>query len=378
MCKIMISVGEASGDLHGASIAAELKKIKPNIKMFGMGGKAMRKAGVELSHDFADLDVMGFVEVIKNLPRFFRLRDELVEIMKKEKPDVLLIIDYPDFNMRLAKCAKELGIPILSYIPPSAWAWRKGRAKSVAKIVNKIASIFPFEADVYRKAGADVAFVGHPLLDIVKPSMTKEEACQFFAANPEKPIILLLPGSRKQEITGLLPIMLESAEKMLQENPDCQFFLPAASTISPEMLQGILNNYKVKVHLTSENIYDLMNIADTAIAASGTVTLEAAILGLPVVVVYKMSAITYFIGKLLVKIPHISLPNIVMEERMIPELLQDEVTAENVAREASYLLRTHPNAEGVREKLRLMKEKLGSEGAVKRVAEEVLIMANKN
>jgi len=378
MCKIMISVGEASGDLHGASIAAELKKIKPNIKMFGMGGKAMRKAGVELSHDFADLDVMGFVEVIKNLPRFFRLRDELVEIMKKEKPDVLLIIDYPDFNMRLAKCAKELGIPILSYIPPSAWAWRKGRAKSVAKIVNKIASIFPFEADVYRKAGADVAFVGHPLLDIVKPSMTKEEACQFFAANPEKPIVLLLPGSRKQEITGLLPIMLESAEKMLQENPDCQFFLPAASTISPEMLQGILNNYKVKVHLTSENIYDLMNIADTAIAASGTVTLEAAILGLPVVVVYKMSAITYFIGKLLVKIPHISLPNIVMEERMIPELLQDEVTAENVAREASYLLRTHPNAEGVREKLRLMKEKLGSEGAVKRVAEEVLIMANKN
>lgn len=377
MCKIMISVGEASGDLHGASIATELKKIKPNIKLFGMGGKAMREAGVELSHDFADLDVMGFVEVIKNLPRFFRLRDELVEIMKKEKPDVLLIIDYPDFNMRLAKCAKKLGIPILSYIPPSAWAWRKGRAKSVAKLVNKIASIFPFEAEVYRAAGADVTFVGHPLLDIVKPSMTKEEACQFFAANIEKPIVLLLPGSRKQEITGLLPIMLESAEKMLQENPDCQFFLPAASTISSEMLQSILNNYKVKVHLTSENIYDLMNIADTAIAASGTVTLEAAILGLPVVVVYKMSAITYFIGKLLVKIPHISLPNIVMEERMIPELLQDEVTAENVAKEARCLLRTHPNAEEVREKLRLMKEKLGSEGAVKRVAEEVLLMANK-
>jgi lipid-A-disaccharide synthase len=373
----MISVGEASGDLHGASIAAELKKIKPNIKMFGMGGKAMREAGVELSHDFADLDVMGFVEVIKNLPRFFRLRDELVEIMKKERPDVLLIIDYPDFNIRLAKCAKELGIPILSYIPPSAWAWRKGRAKSVAKLVDKIASIFPFEAEVYRAAGADVTFVGHPLLDIVKPSMTKEESYQFFAAQTDQPIILLLPGSRKQEISSLLPIMLESAEKILQETPNCQFFLPAASTISREMLQEILNNYKVKVHLTSGNIYDLMNIADTAIAASGTVTLEAAILGLPVVVVYKMSAVTYFIGKLLVKIPNISLPNIVMEERMIPELLQDEVKAENIAKETMRLLKTHPHAKEVHKKLLVMKEKLGSEGAVKRVAEEVLIIANK-
>lgn len=376
MCKIMISVGEASGDLHGASIAAELKKIKPNVKMFGMGGKAMRNAGVELSHDFADLDVMGFVEVIKNLPRFFRLRDELVEIMKKEKPDVLLIIDYPDFNIRLAKCAKELGIPVLSYIPPSAWAWRKGRAKTVAKLVDRIASIFPFEAEVYRNAGAAVTFVGHPLIDIVKPSMSKDEAYQFFVVDPEKPIVLLLPGSRKQEIASLLPIMLESAGKMLQENPNCQFFLPVASTISREMLQSILNSYKVKVHLTNENIYDLMNIADTAIAASGTVTLEAAILGLPVVVVYKMSAITYFIGRLLVKIPHISLPNIVMEERMIPELLQDDVTAENVAKEAMRLLKTDPSAQTVRQKLRLMKEKLGTEGAVKRVAEEVLSMVN--
>jgi len=377
MCKIMISVGEASGDLHGASIATELKKIKPNIKMFGMGGKAMREAGVELSHDFADLDVMGFVEVIKNLPRFFRLRDELVEIMKKEKPDVLLIIDYADFNMRLAKCAKKLGIPILSYIPPSAWAWRKGRAKSVANLVNKIASIFPFEAEVYRAAGADVTFVGHPLLDIVKPSMSKEESYQFFSAQAGEPIILLMPGSRKQEITKLLPIMLESAEKILQEKPNCQFFLPVASTISQEILKNILNNYKVKVRLTSENIYDLMNIADTAIAASGTVTLEAAILDLPVVVVYKMSAITYFIGRLLVKIPNISLPNIVMEERMIPELLQDEVKPENIAQEVMRLLKTHPHAKEVHKKLLMMKEKLGSQGAVKRVAEEVLLMANK-
>ncbi|WP_110954108.1 lipid-A-disaccharide synthase [Anaerosinus massiliensis] len=374
MCKVMISVGEASGDLHGASIAAELKKIKPDIKLFGMGGKAMRAAGVEITHDFADLNVMGFFEVIKNLPRFFKLRDELVEVMKKEKPDVLLIIDYPDFNIRLAKCAKKLGVPILSYIPPSAWAWRKGRAKSVAKIVDKIASIFPFEAEVYKKAGAEVVFVGHPLVDIVKPSMTKEEAYQHFSADPACPVVLLLPGSRAQEITSLLPVMLEGAEKIQEDHPNCQFFLPVASTISQEMLQNMMKDYKVNVSFVHENIYDLMNIANVGIAASGTVTLEAAILNLPVVVVYKMPSITYFIGKLLVKIPNISLPNIVANERIIPELLQDEVTAEHIACEAITLLEENEKSEMVHQNLLKMKKTLGEQGAVRRVAEEVLSM----
>lgn len=374
MCKVMISVGEASGDLHGASIAAELKKIKPDIKLFGMGGKAMRAVGVEITHDFADLNVMGFLEVIKNLPRFFKLRDELVEVMKKEKPDVLLIIDYPDFNIRLAKCAKKLGIPILSYIPPSAWAWRKGRAKSVAKIVDKIASIFPFEAEVYKKAGAEVVFVGHPLVDIVKPSMTNEEAYQHFSADPACPVVLLLPGSRAQEITSLLPVMLEGAEKIQEAHPNCQFFLPVASTISQEMLQNMMKDYKVHVSFVHENIYDLMHIANAGIAASGTVTLEAAILNLPVVVVYKMPSITYFIGKLLVKIPNISLPNIVANERIIPELLQDEVTAENIACETITLLEKNEKSEMVHQNLLKMKKTLGEQGAVRRVAEEVLSM----
>ncbi len=377
MYKVMISVGEASGDLHGASIAKALKELDPDIQMFGMGGQAMRKAGVDIAHDIADLGIIGFVEVVKNLPRFFRLRDELVALMQHEKPDVLLVIDYPDFNMRLAPKARALGIPVVSYIPPSAWAWRKGRAKSVAKLVDKIAAIFPFEAEVYRNAGANVEFVGHPLIDIIKPTMDKTAAYEFFQLDSQHSIILLLPGSRKAEIENLLPVMLESAEKIMQLDPNCQFVLPVASTISREMLHNMIKQYKVKVKLTAEHTYDLMTIADSAIAASGTVTLEAAILGLPVVVIYKMAALTYFIGRLLVKIPNISLPNIVAGKRIIPELLQYEVNADNIAREAIALLPSTAAGKQAREGLRQVKQRLGAEGAVKRTAQVVLDAAKK-
>ena len=377
MYKVMISVGEASGDLHGASIAKALKELDPDIQMFGMGGQAMRKAGVDIAHDIADLGIIGFVEVVKNLPRFFRLRDELVALMEREKPDVLLVIDYPDFNMRLAPKARAQGIPVVSYIPPSAWAWRKGRAKSVAKLVDKIAAIFPFEAEVYRNAGANVEFVGHPLIDIIKPTMDKTAAYEFFQLDSQHSIILLLPGSRKAEIENLLPVMLKSAEKIMQLDPNCQFVLPVASTISREMLHNMIKQYKVKVKLTAEHTYDLMTIADSAIAASGTVTLEAAILGLPVVVIYKMAALTYFIGRLLVKIPNISLPNIVAGKRIIPELLQYEVNADNIAREAIALLPSTAAGKQAREGLRQVKQRLGAGGAVKRTAQVVLDAAKK-
>ena len=363
--------------MHGASIAKALKELDPDIQMFGMGGQAMRKAGVDIAHDIADLGIIGFVEVVKNLPRFFRLRDELVALMEREKPDVLLVIDYPDFNMRLAPKARALGIPVVSYIPPSAWAWRKGRAKSVAKLVDKIAAIFPFEAEVYRNAGANVEFVGHPLIDIIKPTMDKTAAYEFFQLDSQHSIILLLPGSRKAEIENLLPVMLKSAEKIMQLDPNCQFVLPVASTISREMLHNMIKQYKVKVKLTAEHTYDLMTIADSAIAASGTVTLEAAILGLPVVVIYKMAALTYFIGRLLVKIPNISLPNIVAGKRIIPELLQYEVNADNIAREAIALLPSTAAGKQAREGLRQVKQRLGAGGAVKRTAQVVLDAAKK-
>lgn len=372
MCKIMISVGEASGDLHGASVARALKSIQPDIQIFGMGGQAMKAAGVDIVYDIADLGVIGFVEIVKNLPKLFRLRDTLGELMERERPDVLVIIDYHGFNIRLAKIAKQKGIPVISYICPKVWAWGKGRAKEVAETVEKVAAIFPFEVDVYSEAGANVTFVGHPLLDIVKTTMTKEEEYDYFGARPEDPVVLLLPGSRQQEIVNLLPVMLESAEKIAQQVPNCQFFLPIASTISREMLQNIISRYKVPVVLTQNNTYDLMNIAQVAIAASGTVTLEAAILKLPTVVIYKVAALTYFLGKLLVKIPHISLPNIVAGRRIVPELLQHEVTANNIANEILPILTQPAVRAKVQQDLTEMREKLGSEGAVERVAHEIL------
>jgi len=376
MSKIMISVGEASGDLHGASVARALKAIQPDIEIFGMGGQGMRAAGVDIVYDIAELGVIGFVEIIKNLPKLFRLRDTLGELMDTRRPDVLVIIDYHGFNIRLAKIAKSKGIPVISYICPKVWAWGRGRAKEVAETVEKVAAIFPFEVDVYSEAGANVTFVGHPLLDIVKTTMSRAQAYDHFGASPERPLVLLLPGSRTQEIINLLPVMLEAAVKIREKVPTCQFFLPVASTISREMIQDILSNYNITVVLTEDDTYDLMNIAHMAVAASGTVTLEAAILNLPTVVIYKMAALTYLIGKMIIKIPYISLPNIIADRKIVPELVQYAVNAENIAKEAVPIL-TQPNVRSTMlNDLTQMCQKLGPTGAVERVAREILAVAH--
>ncbi|WP_371363102.1 Lipid-A-disaccharide synthase [Sporomusa rhizae] len=374
--KIMLSVGEASGDMHGASVANALKILQPDIELFGMGGKAMRSAGVRVDYDITTQGIMGIVEVIKNLGKLFKLRDDLVALMEKERPDALVVIDYPDFNMRLAKIAKAKGIPVVSYISPSAWAWRRGRAKDVAGTVDKVAAIFPFEAEVYQEAGADVTFVGHPLLDIVQPALTKEEAYRHFTADPTRPVILLMPGSRQQEIMKLLPSMLGACQEISRTLPDCQFFLPVASTISREILQNIIDSYQIPVNLTSEYTYDLMGIADVAIAASGTATLETSLMGTPTVIIYKTAALTYLLGKLLVKIPNIGLPNIIAGRRIVPELLQNDANPQAIARETLTLLMDKQAQDTVKAGLAEVKESLGRTGAVQRVAEVILEVAS--
>lgn len=375
MTKVMISVGEASGDLHGASLANALRLAQPDVRIFGMGGKLMREAGVEVVYDIADLGVIGLVEVIKNLRKLFKVRDMLAELMDRERPDVLVVIDYPGFNMRLAKIAKEKGIPIVSYISPSAWAWGRGRAKEVAETVSRVAAIFPFEAKVYEEAGANVTFVGHPLLDVVKPSMSQDEAREYFGIDPARPVVLLLPGSRKQEIESLLPIMLDAGGKIAADIPECQFYLPVASTISREILQNMIASRPLPVKLVEGRIYDLMAVSNLAIAASGTVTLEASLLKLPAIIVYKVAAFTYFIGKFLVKIPHIGLPNIIAGRQIIPELLQDAASADNIHREAVPLLTDQAVRQRVLADLDEVREKLGQTGAVARVAQVVLEVA---
>ena len=374
MTRILISAGEASGDIHAAAVTAAIKKIDSSAEVFGMGGDALRNAGGEVLFDIKDHGVMGFVEVLKKHPDLFKLRDDFEKVMDERKPDCLITVDYPGFNMKLAKLAHDKGIPVVSYIAPSAWAWHKSRAKKVAKIVDKVACIFPFEYDVYKEAGAYVEFVGHPLVDIVKPSMTKEEAMAFAGKEEGKKLILLMPGSRLMEIEKMLPTLLEAAKIIKKQLPEVSFVMPRAGTIPISLLEEKIQASGLDVKITEGNNYDLFSVADLALATSGTVTLEAALCGLGSVIVYKTNPVTYFIAKLLVNIPHIGLPNIVAAKSVVPELIQNDFTPAKVAREALALLESERNAK-MKEDLAYVKERLGKPGAVGRVAELVLKIA---
>lgn len=377
MYKIMFSAGETSGDMHGANLARAVKSLSPDAYLFGFGGPQMEKAGVKLVKNMLDYSVMGFGEVLVNLRRLFKLKADLVKAMKIEKPDILVLIDYPDFNWRLAAEAKKLNIPVFSYIPPSAWAWRKGRAKKVAKIADKIVAIFPFELKVYEDAGADISFVGNPLLDNVKASLTKVEALHYFGINDQDDNILLLPGSRKQEIAKMLEPMLEAAKILQKEHTQAKFFLPIAPGLDEIKISDTINKYGLEVKLCHDKTYDLMNCCDFAIATSGTVTLEAALMGLPSVVLYKMSSFTYRIAKLFVKVKFFSLPNILVDKPILPELLQDEVNGANIAAKAKFLFKNEQNAIKIKEALQEVKLKLGTPGVAKRTANLILQTADK-
>ena len=374
MAKILISAGEASGDIHAAAVTAALKKIDSAIEVFGMGGDALRAAGGEVLFDIKDHGVMGFVEVIKKLPDLFKLRSDFARVMDERKPDCLVVVDYPGFNMKLAKVAHDKGIPVVSYIAPSAWAWNKGRAKNVAKIVDKVACIFPFEYDVYKEAGAPVEFVGHPLLDIVKPAWERTEAEAWVGKQPGHPLVLLMPGSRLMEIEKMLPNLLAGAKLLKKQLPEVQFAMPRAGTIPLELLQSKIKASGLDIKITEGHNYDLFSVADLALATSGTVTLEAALCGLPSIIVYRTSALNAFIARRVINIPNIGLPNIVAGRQILPELLQEDFTPANVAKTAVELLapERRPQLEA---DLAFMKARLGEPGAVKRVAQLILRIA---
>ncbi|MGP1407136.1 lipid-A-disaccharide synthase [Selenomonas sp.] len=373
--KIMMSAGEASGDLHGARLAQEMLEMRPDAELFGFGGAKMAEAGVRLVRDCRDYSIMGVWEVILGLGRLLQLEKTLVEAMREEKPDLLLIIDYPDFNWRLAAKAKALGVPVFSYIPPSAWAWRKGRAKKCAAIAKEIVTIFHHEIGPYVTAGANVTFLGNPLVDTVRADMEPEAAREFFRLKDDERAALLLPGSRRQEIALLLPDMLKAVRILHEQHPSTRFFLPAAPGIEREELMHYIERSGASVELTDAHTYDLMGIADFAIATSGTVVMEAALMNLPAVVCYRMGRLNYAIGKMLVKIDHFSLPNIILGEEAEPELLQDEVTPERIAEEAAKLYKGEPHRDSVMARLKVAVLQLGPPGAAVRVAAHVLAAA---
>ncbi len=373
--KIMFSAGEASGDLHGARLAEGVKGIAPKAELFGFGGAQMEAAGVRLVADCAAYSIMGFWEVLTNLSRIFSLLNLLTEAMKREKPDLLVLIDYPDFNWRLAKRAKALGVRVFSYIPPSAWAWRKGRAKACAKLADEFVAIFPFELPVYQAAGANISFVGNPLVDTVRPSMTTAEARAFFRVPEGAYPILLLPGSRKQEISLVFPAMLQGARRIAEAKPEAVFYLPVAQGMDQARMERMADRAGVRVTFTREHTYDLMGISELALATSGTVVMEAALMGLPSIVLYRLSPISYCIGKLLVHVRFFSLPNILLDDMAQPELLQDEANPDRIFAEAQRFWAEPGHGDAVRARLKEACGLLGEPGSSERVARRIVTAA---
>lgn len=374
MTRILISAGEASGDLHAGAVTRSIKQMDPAAEVFGMGGDCLRAAGGEVLYDIKDYGVMGFTEVIRKLPELWRLRGSFIRLMERRRPDVLLTIDYPGFNMHLAKLAKKRGIKVVSFIAPSAWAWRPSRAAGVVRSVDKIASIFPFEYELYKSYGADIEFVGHPLVDTVQTSLPRQEAERLAGKRQGRPLVLLLPGSRLMEIQRLLPVLLETAKILKQACPQMDFAMPRAVTIPREMLERAVREAGLEIKITEGNTYDVMSAADLAVATSGTVTLEAALCGLGCVILYKTSPVTFWIARHVVEIPFIGLPNIVAGHSVEPELIQDDCTPEKAAAAVRELLGPMRRAR-LREDLREVRRRLGEGGSVRKVAELVLRMA---
>jgi lipid-A-disaccharide synthase len=352
---IFIVAGEPSGDLHASNLVAQLKELMPsaNLKFRGMGGDLMRRAGVELVVDAASLALIGVIEVIRHIGKIYRAMQAIKRDLIANRPQLLILVDYPGFNLRLAKIAKKLGIKVLYYISPKVWASRPGRIKQIKRYVDMMAVIFPFEVELFRKAGVPVTLVRHPLLDIVKPTMERHAAQQAFNLDAQKLTIGLFPGSRKNEIRRLLPVMLEAAQQIRQRHPDVQFILPLAASlrdedIAPYLLADSGNTPRSKprpspssalnVKVIKNLQHDVANVCDAIIAASGTATLEIALLGVPLVIIYKLAAISYWLMRWVVTIPYVGLCNIVAEKKIVQELLQHDATSAKISAEICKIL----------------------------------------
>lgn len=366
--RIMIVAGEASGDIYGAGLIRAVHALDPGFRFFGIGGERMREAGAETIADSADLAVVGLVEVIRHFnviaPAFLQLKRMLLD----DPPDLLILIDYPGFNLRLAKVATKAGVKVLYYISPQIWAWRQGRVKKIKRLVDHMAVILPFEVAFYEQAGVPVSFVGHPMADRVATDLVQADAAASFGLNPDQPVIGLFPGSRRSEVSRLLPVILDAAELLQGQLPGVQFVLPLASTLGDEDLAPYLAGRRLPITITRDRIHDLIRACDAVISVSGTVTLEVALVGTPLVIIYKLSPLTYRIARRLVKVDHIGLCNIVAGETVARELIQDDASAEMIAEEIGRILSDSGYAAQCRQKLSRVRERLGGGGADDRVA----------
>ncbi len=372
--KICISAGESSGDAHAANLYLELKKKCQKLHASGMGGAKMAQAGISLCYDSSQIAVIGVVEVAKHYFEIRRALKIMQELLLNERPDLLICVDYKEFNYQLAKFAKQNGIKVLFYVSPQVWAWRKDRVKKYGAVIDMMAVIFPFETAYYETENVPVRYVGHPSVDKVIPRFTKAEALKNFSLNSDAPIIGLVAGSRANEIKRLLPVMLAAAEQLKVDFPNAQFIFPQADSLPDDLIQRYLNRANVSVTVVKNQPYDVMQCCDAIMSCSGTATLEIALLGIPMVICYRLNSLTYWLGKHLVKTRFIGLPNIIFGEQIVRELIQNDATAENLATEIKRLLTDSEAAQNCRADLEIVCEKLGQGGGIQNMAALVLEM----
>jgi len=366
--RIMIVAGEASGDLHGGNLVQAMHQIDPSLRFYGIGGKKLKAAGVELIADSADMAVVGLTEVVSKLGMILKVMAQLKASLKADRPDLIILIDYPDFNLSLAKAAKKYGVRVFYYISPQVWAWRRGRIGKIKKIVDKMAVILPFEASLYNKAGVDATFVGHPLLDVVRAKYSREEALRRFGLREGITTVGILPGSRQSEVVRLLPEMLMAAEIIEKKLSSVQFVLPLADTLETHFVSNIIRQYPIKVKVIPDEIYDVIGCADIAMVASGTATLETALMGTPMIIIYKVSAPSYYVGKMVINVDHIGLVNIMAGKTIVPELIQEAAIPEAIAAEVIDILTNRERMDDIKTELSKIRYMLGSPGAAVRAA----------
>ena len=369
--KLMIITGEVSGDLIGAALIKELKTLKPNLNFVGIGGDKMKSVGMELIYHSDQMAFLGFVEVVKHLPFIRSVQKKLIEVIKKESIKNVVLIDYPGFNLSIAKKLKALGVKVIYYVSPQIWAWAKGRIRKVKKYVDKMLVVFPFEVEFYKKENIEVEYVGHPLPERVSrySFLSKSEICKKFNLDEKKDILLVMPGSRKQEVKEIFPEAIKAAGR-LSKKFNLQIVVARSKNIDENYLKDLSGSEKF-VSIEGYN-YELMKYSHFGIIKSGTSTLESGYFTLPMVIIYKTSSLTYLIGKQLVKLDNIGMVNILLEDKLIPELIQNSASSENIFKEASNILTSPQIYENMKLRLGEVKEKLGSEGASEKAARLIL------
>ncbi|MBN1871796.1 MAG: lipid-A-disaccharide synthase [Candidatus Omnitrophica bacterium] len=377
--KIFLVAGEPSGDLHASRLAKEIKKTNQNTALMGIGGPLMAREGVKLFYDSNELAIVGVSDVIKNFATIKRIFTDFVKKVMEEKADLVILVDYPGFNIRMAKALKSRGVKVLYYISPQVWAWGKWRINKIKKYVDKILVLFDFEADLYKKSGVPAEFVGHPLLDIARSSSDKEVIMKRLSFDKNKKTVTLLPGSRKREIDFLLPAMAKACDLLYRRSNDIQFVIVRSSNLDSKIFDRYLQDFKAP-HRVVENkeneLYDCLSITDLAIAASGTVTLECAIMNVPMVIIYKVSLLNAIIMKPFMSVSSIGLVNVLAGKKIVPELIQYSLTVGNLYREASEILFNPAKSDDIKKRLRELKETLGKPGASSRAARSVVEFMN--